>query len=130
MAEHCTNNNEQVVVDDQPISMRDLYEQNFINEGLRDTQLLDAGPYRRRRTITKIFRDNKYAPSLDDIEEIDETSYENNNGTHARSSSPTLSLYLVHKERIRNSKGRTRRSSTRKFSTRNRTNLEALTAST
>ena len=110
------------IVEDQPVSMRDLYESIFYSEGLQGrhdrTELCDdASLYRRRRPITKIFRNSRYIPSLDDIEETDETS-STENGVHVRSSSPTISLHSLHKERIRNSRGKARRSRSRRLSTR------------
>ncbi len=117
------------VVEDQPVSMRDLYESIFNSEGLQGrhdrAELCEAGLYRRRRPITKIFRNSKYAPSLDDIEEMDEIVAEN--GTHVRTSSPTMSLRSLHKERIRNTTGKTRRSRSRKLSI--RSNIDALSES-
>jgi hypothetical protein len=115
------------VVEDQPVSMRDLYESIFHSEGLQGkhdrAELCEASLYRRRRPITKIFRNSKYAPGLDDIEEMDETLAEN--GTHVRTSSPTtMSLHSLHKERIRNTRGKTKRSRSRKMST--RSSLDAL----
>lgn len=110
------------VVEDQPVSMRDLYESIFNSEGLQGrhdrVELCDAAVYRRRRPITKIFRNSKYIPSLDDIEETDESSAAENGN---RSSSPTISLHSLHKERIRNTKGKSKRSRSRRMSTRSQT---------
>jgi hypothetical protein len=109
-------------VEDQPVSMRDLYESIFNSEGLRGrhdrADLCEVNSYRRRRPITKIFRNSRYMPSLDDIEETDEISDENGNHVHARTSSPIMSLRSLHKERIRNTKGKGRRARSRKLSTR------------
>ena len=112
------------VVEDQPVSMRDLYESIFNSEGVQGrhdrAELSDAALYRRRRPITKIFRDSKYIPSLDDIEEMDETLTAENGSSVYRSSSPTISLHSLHKERIRNTKGKSKRSRSRRMSTRSR----------
>ena len=99
------------VVEDEPVSMRDLYE--GMQDGHDRAEPIDASLYRRRRSITKIFRNSKYSPSLDDIEEIDESLPEN--GVYiVRSASPNLSLNFLHKERIRNSRGRAKRCRSRK----------------
>ena len=109
-------------VEDKPVSMRDLYESIFTSEGLQGrhdrADLCEANLYRRRRPITKIFRNSKYMPSLDDIEETDEILDENGNHVSARTSNPTMSLHSLHKERIRNTYGKARRSRSRKLSTR------------
>lgn len=105
------------VVEDQPVSMRDLYESIRHPEDLQGrhdrVELHEASLYRRRRAITKIFRDSRYVPSLDDIEEIDE-NLPDNGGYIVRASNPRLSLNSLHKERIRNTKGKTRRARSRK----------------
>lgn len=99
------------VVEDRPVSMKD-YENTVLAEGMCSkhdrTELFDANRYRRKRPITKIFRDSKYVPGLDDIEELDENTAENEmyvvlvNNTN-------LSLNSLHKERLRNHRGKVRR---------------------
>lgn len=121
---HMDRRKVETVVEDQPVSMRDLYERTFHSEGLQGrhdrAEMMETVSYRRRRPITKIFRNSRYIPSLDDIEELDENSTEN--GVFVVRNSSPMSLHSLHKERIRNSKGKSKRSRSRRLSTRG--NLE------
>lgn len=105
------------IVQDQPVLMKD-YEKSDLAEGILSkhdrAELFDANRYRRKRPITKIFRDSKYVPALDDIEELDESTAENEIFV-VLVNNPSLSLNSLHKERMRNHKGKVKRTRSKRL---------------
>ena len=92
-------------IEDKPVVMME-YED--IKDGMQSkhdrAELHDINRYRRKRCITKIFRDTNYSPKLDDIEELDENSTESEDYKDLMNNA-ALSLNSLHKERMRNHKG-------------------------
>lgn len=103
------------IVQDQPVLMKD-YEKNALVEGMQwkhdRSELFDSNRYRRKRPITKIFRNSKYVPGLEDIEELDETCTSESEIYLVYNQS--LSLNSLHKERLRNHKGKVKRTRSRR----------------